>query len=287
MSKFFLAILLIALAVAIPAAAAAQGVPPHRFAGQAYIDGELAAAETEVEAVVGGETVADTTVNDEGSYILSVPQPAGSRAITFRLDGRPASEAATWAQGQRSYPFDLNVESSSPVSTGNVPPHAFVGNLTIDGRAARAGIRVSAMVDGEVIATVVTTTGGRYRLKVGQGQEDFEDKVVTFTAGDLTVEQTGAWRQGGVDILDLTAWNDPRDIATLFEELIDDETLMTVWMYHNATQSWILFDPRPEIAWANDLAEVSAGDILWVEVTEEADFQGETLYEGWNLVAVR
>ena len=285
--KYCLVVLVIALAVAVPAAATAQGVPPHRFAGQAYVDGELAAAGTEVEAVIGGETVAETTVNDSGFYVLSVVQPVGSRAITFRVDGRPAGETATWTQGERSYPFDLSVESGSSISSANVPPHAFVGKVTIDGRTARAGITVSAMIDGEVVATVVTTTGGRYKLRVGQGPEDLEDEVLTFTADGLTVEQTGVWRQGGVDILDLIAWNDPRDIATMFEELIDDESLVTVWMYQNPTQSWSLFDPRPEIAWANDLTEVSTGDILWVEVSDEVTFQGETLYEGWNLVALR
>ena len=58
-------------------------------------------------------------------------------------------------------------------------------------------------------------------------------------------------------------------------------------MYYNDTQTWGVFDPRPEAAPVNDLAEVSSGDILWVEVSRQRVFQGRTLYDGWNLIALR
>lgn len=37
----------------------------------------------------------------------------------------------------------------------------------------------------------------------------------------------------------------------------------------------------------NDLTFVSTNDFLWVGVTEEVQFQGGTLYKGWNRISLK
>ena len=39
----------------------------------------------------------------------------------------------------------------------------------------------------------------------------------------------------------------------------------------------------PEV---NDLKTVSSNDVVWMDVISEVQFQGNTLYPGWNLVIV-
>ena len=184
-------IIAVALLLSIPVIVSAQVVPPHKFAGKAYINGRLASAGTEVEAFIDGQRVARAMVTDEGEYTLLVGQPSsGSRTITFRVNGRNTGETAVWTQGKIEYPFDLH--------SGNARP-----------------------------------------------------------------------------------------VADVFAPLISDGILMAVWKYDNATQSWRSFDPRPELASLNDLTEVGSGDVVWVSVSKDSDFQGGSLREGWNLIALR
>ena len=59
--------------------------------------------------------------------------------------------------------------------------------------------------------------------------------------------------------------------------------LAAVWLYDNATQTWAVYSPwnPPE---TNDLKTVSRNDVVWMHIISEAQFQGNTLYPGWNLV---
>lgn len=72
----------------------------------------------------------------------------------------------------------------------------------------------------------------------------------------------------------------------VFEELADAGLLIGVWRYDNPTQSWAIYDPSIP-AELNDLTSVSTNDILWVGVAEDAQFQGVTLYKGWNIIALK
>jgi len=63
------------------------------------------------------------------------------------------------------------------------------------------------------------------------------------------------------------------------------DNLAAVWLYDNATQTWAVYSPwnPPEV---NDLKTVSSGDVVWMDVISEVQFQGKTLYPGWNLIVV-
>ena len=77
-----------------------------------------------------------------------------------------------------------------------------------------------------------------------------------------------------------------RATAEVFGELVRAGLLVSVWRYHNATQSWDAYDPNVP-AELNDLTHAAPEDIVWVEVMEETQFQGRTLHMGWNLISLK
>jgi hypothetical protein len=73
----------------------------------------------------------------------------------------------------------------------------------------------------------------------------------------------------------------------IFADVIsNDDNLVRVWRFSNASQEWSFYDPRPAFADANTLAKTGAGDIVWVNVTAEQEFQSSTLFPGWNLISL-
>lgn len=179
-----------ALLLGIPAVASAQPVAPHRFSGEASIDGQTVSAGAEVAAFANGQRIASATVTDDsGAYTLLVAEPSGSRTITFQVDGLYARETATWTQGEITYPFNLN-------AGGVYPP------------------------------------------------------------------------------------------AQVFAPLISDGSLVAVWHYDNATKTWSSFSPNVP-AQINDLILLTTGDIVWIQLTADREFQGQQLKEGWNVIVVR
>jgi hypothetical protein len=78
-----------------------------------------------------------------------------------------------------------------------------------------------------------------------------------------------------------------QDTHTVFAPVIDnDDNLVRVFRFDNATQGWAFFDPRPAFASANDLVTAAGGDILWVRVNKAQDFNGLSLFDGWNLIVL-
>ena len=73
---------------------------------------------------------------------------------------------------------------------------------------------------------------------------------------------------------------------TLFGDEIASDNLVRVWSFSNEMQAWSFFDPRPAFAAANTYTQASTGDIVWVSVTAQTTFQGQTLFLGWNLISL-
>ncbi len=77
-----------------------------------------------------------------------------------------------------------------------------------------------------------------------------------------------------------------RPSSEAFKDLVDKGLLIVVWSYDNPTRSWSSYDPAaPEEL--DNLRYVSTGDIVWIEVTRETQFQDRALYEGWNLISLK
>jgi pilus assembly protein FimV len=84
-----------------------------------------------------------------------------------------------------------------------VPPHVFVGTVTLDGAAAVDGAAVTAWIDGEQVAAT-NASGGDYSLLVDQGDSSFAGKTVSFKVSGANATETAPWMQGGGDVLNLT-----------------------------------------------------------------------------------
>ena len=103
--------------------------PPHRFTGNAFIDGQKAPQGTLIEAVSSGRIVAASiveTLSANVNYVLDVPRPPESLELRFRVGGHPAAETAIWRRGSRNFHFDLNASTSVgpsgvPVATALAP----------------------------------------------------------------------------------------------------------------------------------------------------------------------
>ncbi len=74
---------------------------------------------------------------------------------------------------------------------------------------------------------------------------------------------------------------------TVFADVIANaDNLVRVWRFSNADQSWSFYDPRAAFADANTLTATGSPDIVWVNVIAEQEFQGQTLFPGWNLISL-
>ena len=85
-----------------------------------------------------------------------------------------------------------------------VPPHAFVGSVTIDGVTAADGAAVTAWIDGEQVAST-TASAGTYSLIVDQEDSAYAGKTISFKVSGAHAAQTAEWTQGNVEELNLVA----------------------------------------------------------------------------------
>ena len=82
-----------------------------------------------------------------------------------------------------------------------VPPHIFIGSVTVNGLSAPSGTVVSAVIDGVEQGNATVSAAGSYTLQVSQGS----GTDVVFMVDTLTASETATWQQGGADVLNLTA----------------------------------------------------------------------------------
>ena len=98
----------------------------------------------------------------------------------------------------------------------------------------------------------------------------------------MTVEVNGVpVKTQTIEILQPEPIAATRDAATEFADLGD--ALESVFRFDNATKTWAGYNPDAPAA-ANDLDVINTGDRLWIAVSEEASYGGETLTPTWNLV---
>ena len=145
------------------------------------------------------------------------------------------------------------------------PPSSGLSVLTIGGTDVRSGVFTS---DTEGVLTTSFIVPGVTGLN-----------IVTVSIGGETVSTSIA-----VLAAEAPATTAPE---TIFADIIaNDDNLVRVWRFDNATHGWEFYDPRPAFEAANTLAKSGAGDIVWVNVITEQAFQGGTLLPGWNLVSL-
>ena len=82
-----------------------------------------------------------------------------------------------------------------------VPPHVFIGTVTLDGAGVVDGGAVTAWIDGEQVAAA-NASGGNYSIQVDQGDGSYAGKTVSFKVAGADAG-TADWMQGGGTILNL------------------------------------------------------------------------------------
>ena len=83
-----------------------------------------------------------------------------------------------------------------------VPPHQFVGTVTLDGAGVVDGGAVTAWIDGEQVAAA-NASGGNYTIQIDQGDSSYAGKTVSFKVAGAEVAETAEWIQGGGTVLNL------------------------------------------------------------------------------------
>ena len=90
---------------------------------------------------------------------------------------------------------------------GPIPPHAFVGTVTVDGAPAVDGTQVTAFLEGVPDSVAGTTvTDGRYVIKIVQRSSSstlFADRKITFKIGGRDGSPTAVWISGSADELNI------------------------------------------------------------------------------------
>lgn len=90
----------------------------------------------------------------------------------------------------------------SMVSAQQVPPHVFLGSVTVNGSPAMDGTSVAAFVDGRQVASVVVSGGSYTGLLVGRPTGG--NNTISFVIGGIPAAETAAWVQGELTELNLT-----------------------------------------------------------------------------------
>ena len=72
------------------------------------------------------------------------------------------------------------------------------------------------------------------------------------------------------------------------ETLTENDNLIRVWTFDNASKSWTFFDPRPAFSLANTITTMEPGRVYWLKLNrvQTAPLNGKSrvLFSGWNLL---
>ena len=155
---------------------------PHAFDGTVSVLEPPGPVEegTLVEAFLDGEKAAETTVDDQSSYLLLLV-PGPGEQVTFKVGGIEANESAEWVSGQLQSDFDLTIDA---------PPLALY-DLTISsspgGSVTTPGEGTFAYDEGAVVNLVATPDEG-YEFDKWTGDVD---TVAGVKAASTTIITNG------------------------------------------------------------------------------------------------
>ena len=166
-------------------------------------------------------------------------------------------------------PSDASPGDSITISGANLPLHSNVSELKIGDTDVTPSPKPLTDGNGSFSATVTVP-----QLELG-------NETITVKMGEATYS-------GPIKIVAESAIPAPTDPAEVFADLVEAGRLARVWYQDRATQDWTFYDPDPAFASFNRLNEVSSGQVVTIIITdgEPIPFQGETLYQGSNSIAL-
>ena len=158
------------------------------------------------------------------------------------------------------------------------------GTVTIGGANFKGFVRVTSIkIGGTDVTPVPAPSTDQWGAFTATGVQ-----VPNLTIGTHPVEITvdGKSVNSFIKIVEAVEVPAPTDPADVFASLGD--RLARVWYQNRATQEWSFYDPDPAFASFNKLTEVNSGQVVTIIITdgEPNPFQGETLYQGTNSIAL-
>ena len=234
--------------------------------------------------------------------------PAGE-SIDILYDGQREGSARSDSTGD--WAVILNIPNNAVIGgSPDVEGNVVIGDVTYSAKAKHTvpGEEMTLspeMARGGDTVTITGTGFPAYRpvsVKVGilseintgtntDGNGDFSTSIL-LPALDVgthlvqaSVGDSSATKVLTVPSADMAAVTTATDVV--FADLISADNLERVYHYVNATSTWLVFDPRPDFAEFNDYTETTGGQAVWVKVSDAAQFQGEPLFSGWNLIVLQ
>ena len=168
-------------------------------------------------------------------------------------------------------PAEAAVEDTITITGVGFNSLGTVSTLNIGSASALPSPAPRASRNGEITAEVVVPllNAGSYTVTMANGTSFSASATFTATAAKAVAASTAD------------------NTEVVFADVIaNDDNLVRVWRFSNASQEWSFYDPRPAFSAANTLEKTGAGDIVWVNVTAEQSFQSGTLFPGWNLISL-
>ena len=266
-----------------PAVALGQPVPPHISQLVVSVDGAAAADGTLVTAWLNGDQ-AGSAMTTNGVAAMKIEGRASSDgdAINFRIDGKNAAEVDTWEQGGHADKVFAISIGSAPV-----PPHLSKLLVSVDGAAAADGTLVTAWMNGDQVASGLTSNGVAV-IKI-PGEASNNGDAISFWIGGRAAAEVDVWEQGGHVDKDfaISTYTVSETPAVYFAELIENQVdgnpnLLGVFWFNAETQTYATYVPDPVFSDLNDLEIVCSGYIPWVRVRAAQELGGKSLVAGWN-----
>ena len=223
-----------------------------------------------------GTTVATVAADSSGAFstTFSVPSTASipsTNTVTATSSGGGTDTATHKVPGST-----ITIDPVEAVSGNNIT----VTGVDFPGYAAVTVMDVGGLAAITTPAPATDSDGG-FSASIMVPQLALGTHSVVVTGGGISANTS-------ITIVAAPAVTTPTTNATeeVFADVIAADALVRVWRFTNADQSWSFYDPRAAFSAANTLTDASSGDIVWVNVSSQQDFQSQTLFEGWNLISL-
>ena len=178
-----------------PAGVAQEDITPPQIAIAGVSDGEASTGPVTIEFSVSDDVDLDTdltitaTLNGDPFTSGTVISEVGS--YTLRITAADSNGNET----ELEQVFEIVVETETSTQGSNIPPHLSLLIVTIDGDPAPDGTVITAIMNGQAVATAITADGQVVLLI--EGDASSAGQTISFRIGDLDAAETDTWEQGG------------------------------------------------------------------------------------------